>query len=289
MSSPDDLQARTADNLRAVWQHLQAPGTQPAAAQTAATTSSGRWRGLGSVGLVLALLAGKLKLLAPLAGVLKLKTLATMLLSVGFYAAEWGWPFAIGFVLLLFVHELGHALVLQREGIAAGAPMFIPFVGAVIAMQGRPRDAYVEAKVGIGGPVLGSVGAWAVLAVGLVWQVPLLVGLGHVGILLNLFNLVPVSPLDGGRVVGAFTRPFWLVGYGLGLVAVVVTGSPVLMLMMVVGLFTLRERWRNPVPGYDAIGRSERLTMAGLYLGLVVALVVTLPLGQHLVRGVGAP
>ena len=286
----DDHEARTADNLRAVFQHLQRPATPvPAPDPTPTPSPSSRWGRWGSLGAALVLLGGKLKLLAPLASVLKFKTLASMLLSIGFYGAEWGFPFAVGFVLLIFVHELGHALMMRREGIAAAAPVFIPFVGAVIAMQGRPRNAYVEAKVGIAGPLLGSLGAWVVLAAGLLTQTPLLIGLGHVGIMINLFNLVPVSPLDGGRVAAAFTRPFWLVGYGLGAVAVWFTGSPILMIMLVVGLFTLIERWRNPVPGYDEIPRQQRLTMGGLYLGLVVALVVTLPLGQDIVQRVIRP
>src|SRR5262249_28585987 len=144
---------------------------------------------------------------------------------IGVYATQWGWPFAVGFVLLIFVHELGHALVLRREGIRAGAPVFIPFVGAFITMQGMPRDAYVEAKVAIGGPVLGSIGAWAVLAVALASGQPFVAALGQAGILINLFNLVPVSPLDGGRIAGAFSRPFWLAGYAIGAFILLLTRS----------------------------------------------------------------
>lgn len=290
MSDVDEARERTNANLQAVYEHLRRPTAQPAVVAAPSpdgstpTSSGARW---GSLGVLAALIAGKLKLLAPLASVLKLQTLGTMVLSIGFYAAEWGLSFAIGFVLLIFVHELGHALMMKREGIAASAPVFIPFVGAVIAMKDRPRDAYVEAKVGIGGPLLGSVGAWIVLAAGLVTHIPLLIALGHVGIMLNLFNLIPVSPLDGGRVVGAFTWPFWLVGYGIGVVAVIVTESPMLMLMMALGLFTLVDRWRKPVPGYHAITRPQRLGMAGLYLGLMLALVATYPLGQEKVRHIG--
>ena len=87
-------------------------------------------------------------LLGLLAGLLKWKTLLTMLLSIGAYAVEWGWLFALGFVLLIFVHEMGHAVALRWEGIPAGPPIFIPFIGAFVAMQGRPRDAAVEASLG---------------------------------------------------------------------------------------------------------------------------------------------
>jgi Zn-dependent protease len=234
------------------------------------------------------MLLGKLKFLGLLASVLKLKTLGSMILSIGLYATSWGLPFAVGFVLLILVHELGHVYVLRREGIPATAPVFIPFLGAFIAMKGRPRDAYVEAKVAIGGPIAGSLAAWATLAAGLALDRPMLVSLGHVGILLNLFNLIPVSPLDGGRIAGAFTRVFWITGYALGFVALVLTRSPLLLIVLVVGLFTLAQRWRHPVPGYDAIPRAQRLAMGLGYAVLVVALCLTLPIGMELHPDVAA-
>jgi Zn-dependent protease len=282
--SPEEEARKRLENLRAVMAGPAAPARAPA---TSAQRPGGeshpthRTRNgvLGGAGAAIAFLLSKLKFLALLGGVLKLKTLATMLLSIGLYASEWGFPFAIGFVLLIFVHELGHWIVLHREGIPAGAPVFIPFLGAFIAMRGRPRDAFVEAKVALGGPVLGSLAGWAVLGVGLGTQRPLLVTLGHAAILLNLFNLIPVSPLDGGRIAGAFSRAFWIAGYALGVVALVVTRSPLLLLVMVVGLFTLWQRWRHPVPGYDEIPRTQRLMIGAAYAVMVIALVATLPVG----------
>jgi Zn-dependent protease len=211
--------------------------------------------------------------------VLKFKTLATMLLSIGAYAIEWGWLFALGFVLLIFVHEMGHAVALRSEGIPAGAPVFIPFVGAFVAMQGQPRDAGVEARVAIAGPVAGSLAAWAVLGAGLALEQRLLVALGHTAVLLNLFNLVPVSPLDGGRIAGAFTRTYWVVGYAVGIAVLLVTGSPILLVVLVVGLFTLWRRWRDPVPGYDALPGRQRTLIALAYAALVLGLMGTLSLG----------
>lgn len=284
MSDPNaEAEARKRiENLRAVLEGPAASTRLPGTAKPGVDAHpSHRTRNtvLGGMGAAIVFLLSKLKFLAVLAGVLKLKTLATMVLSIALYATEWGLPFAIGLVLLIFVHELGHWIVLHREGIPAGAPVFIPFLGAFIAMRGRPRDAYVEAKVALGGPVLGSLAAWVVLAAGLVTQRPLLVTLGHAGILLNLFNLIPVSPLDGGRAAGAFSRTLWIAGYALGAVALVVTRSPLLLLVLVVGLFTLWQRWRHPVPGYDVIPRSQRLMIGAVYAGLVLALVVTLPIG----------
>lgn len=178
----------------------------------------------------------------------KFKTLATMLLSVGADAIEWGWLFAVGFVLLIFVHEMGHAVAMRLERIPAGAPVFIPFVGAFIAMQGQPRNAAVEARVAMAGPV----------------------------VLINLFNLVPVPPLDGGRIVTAFTRAYWVIGYAVGIVALLVTRSPLLLIVLVVGLWSLVKRWRTPVAGYDALPPRQRALIALAYAALVTGLVATL-------------
>jgi Zn-dependent protease len=291
MSDPpsEEEQRRRIENLRAILSGAPSRAATPVArdpkASHSTTTDSshpshGARNGiLGGLIASILFLVGKLKFLGFLVGVLKLKTLGTMLLSIVLYATQWGAPFAIGFVLLIFVHEMGHVIALRREGIPAGAPVFIPFLGAFIAMRGRPRDAYVEAKVAIGGPVLGSLAAWGVLATGLALQHPLLITLGHAGILLNLFNLIPVSPLDGGRIAGAFTREFWVVGYLIGIGALLLTRSPLLLIVLLIGLFTMWQRWRHPVPGYHDIPRSKRLLVGLGYAALVIALAVTLPIG----------
>jgi len=267
-----ERRAREIDNLRAVYESLQRGGAAPREGRTRV----GRNVAAGAVGGGLLFVLGKV--LGLLAGALKWKTLATMLLSIGAYALEWGWVFAAGFVLLIFVHEMGHAIALRREGIPAGAPVFIPFVGAFVAMHGQPRDAGVEARVAMAGPITGSLAAWAVLGAGLAWQQPLLVALGHTAVLLNLFNLVPVPPLDGGRIAGAFTRSYWIAGYVVGGGALLLTRSPLLLIVLIVGLFTLVRRWRDPVPGYDALPARQRAMIGLAYAALVVALLVTLPL-----------
>jgi Zn-dependent protease len=286
-SRMDDEARKRLENLRAV---LAGPGprpsrpeagahAEPAPADSARHSHRTRNTALGGLGAAALFLLGKLKFLGLLAGVLKLNTLLSMVLSIGLYAMEWGLPFAIGFVLLIFVHECGHAIVLRMEGIPAGAPVFIPFLGAVIAMRGMPRNAYVEAKVGIGGPILGSIAAWAVLGIGLWSRSPMLGNLGHAGILINLFNLIPVSPLDGGRIAGAFSRSVWIGGYVVGLLALLLTRSPLLLVVLVAGLFTMWQRWHHPVPGYHDIPRGSRLAVGIAYATLVVALALTLPVG----------
>jgi Zn-dependent protease len=276
VTSDAERRAREIDNLRAVYQSLQ-PGGTP----TDARSRVGRnVAATSAIGGGLLFLLSKAKFVGLVAGLLKWKTLATMLLSIGAYALEWGWAFAAGFVLLIFVHEMGHAVALRREGIPAGAPVFIPFVGAFVAMHGRPRDAAVEARVAMAGPLIGSLAAWLTLGAGLAWPQPLLVALGHTAVLLNLFNLVPVPPLDGGRIAGAFTRTYWVLGYAVGVVALVLTRSPLLLIVMIVGLVTLMRRWRDPVPGYDALSARQRATIALAYTALVAALLVTLPLHE---------
>lgn len=243
MTAPGDAERRAAEleNLRAVYRSLRQP--QPAGE---ARAGRGRSVAAGAAGAGLLFVLGKAKLLGLLAGVLKFKTLATMLLSIGVYAVEWGWAFALGFVLLIFVHEMGHAVALRAEGIPAGAPVFIPFVGAFVAMQDRPRDAAVEARVAMAGPVVGSLAAWAVLSAGLALEQRLLIALGHTAVLLNLFNLVPVPPLDGGRIVVSLLphRAAWkfaqLERFGLPiLLALLFTGVLESVLRPLMGLFLL--------------------------------------------------
>src|SRR4029077_2782111 len=163
------------------------------------------------VGVVIAKFFAKLKfLILPALKFLPilLKSGGTMLLSIGIYATIWGWKFAVGFVVLMFVHECGHLIVAKRFGLKVSAPVFIPFMGAFILLKDQPRNAWMEACVGIGGPMLGSLGALACHSLGEMIDAPVLIALAYSGYLLNLFNLTPVGMLDGGRIVTALSR--WL-------------------------------------------------------------------------------
>lgn len=208
---------------------------------------------------------------------LKLKVVTTgasMLVSVAAYAWIWGLPFAIGFVLLIFVHELGHVLELRRQGVPASAPLFIPFVGALIGMKELPDDAWKEARVALAGPILGSVGAAACWIAGEAMGSDLLVGLAYTGFLLNLFNLIPIVPLDGGRAAGALHPALWFAGLLMILGLLVVAFNPILLIIVVLGGIDLWGRWRSR--GEDAdyyrLTAGKRAAVAATYLGLVVAL-----------------
>ena len=162
---------------------------------------------LAAIGVVIA------KFFAPLVKLFPfLKTGVTMLASVGAYAIFYGWRWAVGFVLLIFVHECGHMVAARVFGLHAGWPVFIPFRGAYVALKDAPRDAWIEAWVGIGGPILGTFGALVCHAAGEEYSSRLLIALAQTGYLLNLFNLIPVMPLDGGRVAVAFSPRNWLAG-----------------------------------------------------------------------------
>jgi Zn-dependent protease len=228
---------------------------------------------LAAVGLLLV----KFKSLALLALKAKfLGTALTMVVSVGAYALLFPVWFAVGFVVLIWVHEMGHVWQLRREGIPASAPMFIPFLGALVMMKQMPKNALAEARVGLAGPVvgsLGSLGAWGIYEL---THEPLFLGLAYVGFFLNLFNLLPMLPLDGGRAVGALSPVFWLVGIAGVAALVIVSPNPVLILIALLGGMELWRRWRarNTPEGqeYYEVDLKHRLLVALAYFGLIAVL-----------------
>ena len=212
---------------------------------------------------------------------LKFVTVAgSMIVSIGAYALLGGWWFGVGLVALIFIHEMGHVLALRRQGVKASAPLFIPFMGAVIGMKQMPANAWREAEVGLAGPVLGSLGAAAIWAVGAYENSNFLIALAFVGFFLNLFNLIPVVPLDGGRAVAALHPAIWVLGLG-GLVAIeVLRPSPILPFIIVVGGIELWRRWRArgfaANAAYYAVKPWQRLVVGVVYLGLIALLVLAM-------------
>jgi len=208
---------------------------------------------------------------------LKLKVLTTagsMLVSIAAYAWIWGWRFAVGFVLLIFVHELGHVLELRRQGVPASAPLFIPFLGAVVGMKQLPDDAWKEARVALAGPILGSIGAAVVWIAAEATGSEFLLALAFVGFFLNLFNLIPIVPLDGGRAAAALHPAIWLGGLVLMVGLAVYRPNPILILIVVLGGLELWKRWRDRGENaeYYRLAVSQRVAVAVVYLGLIVAL-----------------
>lgn len=138
---------------------------------------------------------GKLLLL----GLTKLSTLATMLISLGVYWTAFGYKFALGLLVSMYIHEMGHVAALRRYGIAADAPMFIPGLGALVRLKQYPIEPREDARVGLAGPIWGFAAALAAHAVGRAFGFPSWLAIAQVGAWLNLFNLVPLWQLDGGR------------------------------------------------------------------------------------------
>ncbi|HEU6449175.1 MAG TPA: site-2 protease family protein [Verrucomicrobiae bacterium] len=236
---------------------------------------------IGVAFLIFVKYLAKLKFLLPF-----LKTGLTMLLSIGAYAMAWGWQFAVGFVLLIFVHECGHLIAAKRLGLKVGAPVFIPFMGALIALKEAPRNAWIESQVGIGGPLLGTLGAVVCEGIYLLTGNPMFRALAYTGFFLNLFNLAPVGFLDGGRIVTALSPWLWIVGFAV-LVAMTVFRFNFLLLLILAfslpRLFFLFRRKTAEELRYFEVTPSQRLEMGALYFGLILFLVFAMEL-THIPR-----
>lgn len=208
-----------------------------------------------------------------------LLTGGTMILSVFAYALVFGVWYAVGFVLLIFVHEMGHFLAARQRGLDVGAPTFIPFVGAWIQLKDLPHDVETEAWVGIAGPLLGSAGA---LACYFAWRAtgePLLLALAYAGFFINLFNLIPVSPFDGGRITAIISPRVWLLGAPLLVGLFFWRPSPLLILMAVLAAPHVWKAIKfNPdAPenaAYYAVAPAKRFEYALYYVVLAAFLAV---------------
>ncbi|HEX2103827.1 MAG TPA: site-2 protease family protein, partial [Solirubrobacteraceae bacterium] len=226
-------------------------------------------------GKALVLLLPKAKLLT---------TSGSMLVSVAAYALIWGWKFAAGFVGLLFLHEMGHYIQLRREGVKPSGMVFIPFLGAAVGTRSLGGSALAEARVGLAGPILGSLATAALLPVIAATDDDFWRALAFTGFFLNLFNLLPVVPLDGGRAMAALTPWMWFAGlFGVLLLAFTFP-NPIILLIALFAAFETWHRWRalrrgdESVRSYYRVTPRQRAAIAGAYLGLIVLLVVGMDL-----------
>jgi Zn-dependent protease len=237
-------------------------------------------KALGPVGVAIVALFAKFKF-ALIAAIkylpLLLKTGGTMILSIGVYAMFWGVWFAVGFVLLMFIHECGHLLAAKRFGLKVSAPMFVPFIGALILLKEAPRNAWVESVVGIGGPLLGSAGALLCEGLYLATGNLMFRSLAYSGFFLNLFNLMPVGFLDGGRIVTALSPWLWLVGFVVLVFLTITRFNFILVLILIFSLprlFSLFRPKTDVERRYFEVTPQQRLLMGVLYFGLIAALVL---------------
>jgi Zn-dependent protease len=241
----------------------------PVADMPGVTRQPSWWRrGLPGLATAALLLASKLKFL--LLGLTKASTFISMFAFFGVYWSIYGWPLALGLVLAIYVHEMGHVAMLRRLGIDAGAPMFIPGVGAFVMLKQHVSDPLTDAKIGLAGPVWGLGAALAALAVYGASGAPIWLAVAQLTGFLNLFNLIPVWQLDGSRgfhVLAASER--WVVVAAIAL-ALIVTEQR--LLFVIGGVAIWRALQRDTGPG-------DTRTLATF-----VVLVVSLSM---LARGVG--
>jgi Zn-dependent protease len=246
---------------------------------------------LAAIGILLVKLGAKLKLLLVALPKIKLfTTSASMLVSIAAYSLIWGWKFAAGFVVLILIHEMGHVLQLRREGIEASAPMFIPFLGAAVAMKKMPDDAAAEARVGLAGPVLGSLGCLIPLALYAATGAEIWKALAFSGFFINLFNLLPMLPLDGGRAMAALSPKMWIAGFLALLAFAIAFPNPIILIIVLLGGFETYRRWKGrgsaEAQAYYRVKPRTRAAIATVYIGLALALVVGMDL-THVARDFG--
>ncbi len=206
-------------------------------------------------------------------------TLLTMLFSLGLYASVFGWRYAAGFVGLLLVHEMGHYIAARHRGLAVGAPTFIPFVGAWIDLKEAPMDVETEAYVAMAGPFVGTLGACACYFLGRDVHDQTLLAIAYSGFFLNFFNLIPLSPLDGGRITAIISPRVWFLGVPLLIAAFFYTPSPLLVVIAIAAAPALIKAWQhNPedpeTARYYDVPLEVRLQYGAMYLGLALYLAV---------------
>ena len=270
------------------WLPPVAPAPEPPAPSPPAPEPSRakRWFGPAFViGLGILKFGAKLKVLLLLLPKLKvLTTSASMLVSVAAYALIWGWSFAAGFVALLFVHEMGHVIQMKREGVKVSGMLFVPFLGAAVGARSMGGNALAEARIGLAGPVLGTLATAALIPIAEAQDSDFLRALAFTGFFLNLFNLAPVVPLDGGRAMAAMAPWMWFAGFAAMLGFFVLFPNPILVLILLLGGMETWRRWKTRKQGlegneaYYRVKPVHRLAVATAYLALIAICAVGMDL-----------
>jgi Zn-dependent protease len=203
----------------------------------------------------------------------------TMLVSLALYAIVLGWRYAAGFIALMFIHEMGHYIAARQRGLNVGAPTFIPFVGAWIELKEQPLDVRTEAYVAFGGPLVGTAAAVLFYLCGRWTDSTLLLAIAYAGLFLNLFNLLPISPLDGGRITAILSPRVWLLGAPILLALMLYRPSPMLFIIAIFSFPQLVKAWNYDPKApenvaYYNVPLQAKLEYGGLYLALTAYLSV---------------
>jgi Zn-dependent protease len=246
----------------------------------------------GAVAALVALLAKFKGILLLLPKIKLLATGGTMLVSLVAYGAIWGWQFGAGVVFLLLLHELGHYIQLKREGIQPKALVFVPFLGAYVSSEAENRSAETHARVALAGPVLGSLAAVALVPVWHATGNDLWRALAFFGFFINLFNLIPFGPLDGGQATEALPWKAWIPAVAVAIgVAFIVPSTVAILLVAATGYklyATHRDRGAGKAPRFGPLSRRNQVLVAAAYIGLVATLAIATN-ATHLVRHFGDP
>ncbi|MFD4930026.1 site-2 protease family protein [Peribacillus butanolivorans] len=202
------------------------------------------WLSLGAIGLFF---LGKMKWLFALLKIAKVGSLISIFVSLGAYALVYGWKFAVALVYLIYIHEMGHLLAAKRKGIKTSNAIFIPFVGALIALKEEPKNANQEAYLAFGGPLLGTLAFLPAIPLFMMTENPFWLLVITLGAMINLFNLMPVHPLDGGRIVGVISTKLWVLGIIGMVVYMFFHPNPFLILFLLLGITKWWKEFRSEI------------------------------------------
>ena len=242
LPSHSQQHAAVRERIAGLTRRIDAAGGDPASTTT--DTTPGRWRGAAALVSVALLVVGKFKFL--LLGLTKASTFISMFAFFGVYWSVYGWPLALGLVLSIYIHEMGHVAMLRRLGIDSSAPMFIPGVGALVMLKQHVTDPLVDAKIGLAGPVWGLGAALAAAAIYIITRAPIWLAIAQLTGFLNLFNLIPVWQLDGSRGFHVLARwERWVVVAVIGL-ALLLTEQRLLLLVGGVAVWRALQRETGP-------------------------------------------
>jgi Zn-dependent protease len=198
----------------------------------------------------------------------------SMLITIAAYATKFRIGLVVGFVVITLIHEIGHAVVIRAKGLRAGFMVFIPFIGGAVTLKDQPRSAYDDAQIGLAGPIAGTVASLVSLQIFKWTANPLYVLIAFTGFILNLLNLLPLGPLDGGRISAAITKWMWLLGGGALVYKAVKQPNPLMILILVLSAFQVYAsivREKEDKAFYD-VTFGQRAAVAFFYFGLVVFL-----------------
>ncbi|MDR3710136.1 MAG: hypothetical protein P4L33_17720 [Capsulimonadaceae bacterium] len=223
---------------------------------------------------VLKVVAPVLSLLVKFLFVFKtvLITFGSMALSMWFYSTRFGWAFAVGIVLLIFVHESGHATASRIKGLKVGPMVFVPFMGAFVTSSGVSRTLEMDAFIGIMGPVFGTIAGIVCVILGFVTHQPVFFGLAYFNFFMNLFNLTPAVPLDGAWIAPLFSPK--LLAFGAVLMLFLGFMNPLIWILGLLSLPRVIAGWKaDPATQpYYRVSNAARWKYGFAYLGLIALL-----------------